>query len=40
VISDDYDFTRPEPYQADTDFAADVEEVLAALRHHAPAAFA
>jgi capsular polysaccharide biosynthesis protein len=40
VISDDYDFTRPEPYQADTDFAAGVDEVLATLRRHAPAAFA
>lgn len=36
VISDDYDFSRPEPYQADTDFRVDVEEVLAMLRRIAP----
>jgi len=40
VISDDFDFSRPEPYQADTDFAANVDEVVAALRKLAPAVFA
>ena len=39
VVSDDYDFSRSEPYQADTDFRVDVDEVMAALRRLAPALF-
>lgn len=39
IVSDDYDFTRPEPYQADIDFRVDVAEVLAELRRCAPALF-
>jgi capsular polysaccharide biosynthesis protein len=39
VISDDYDFSRHEPYQADIDFRVDVEDVLAALRKNAPEIF-
>lgn len=37
VVSDDYDFSRPEPYAADTDFRVDVDEVMSALRRLAPA---
>ena len=40
VVSDDYDFSRPEPYQADTDFRVDVDELLAAVRRNAPAVLA
>lgn len=40
VISDDYDFSRPEPYQADVDFRVDVDDVVAALRRDAPEVFA
>ena len=29
VLSDDYDFTRAEPYYPDTDFRADLEKGLA-----------
>ena len=36
VISDDYDFTRPEPYAPDADFRVDVDEVLAALKRLEP----
>jgi capsular polysaccharide biosynthesis protein len=36
VVSDDYDFTRPEPYTADADFRVDVEEVLGALKRLEP----
>lgn len=39
VVSDDYDFSRAEPYQADTDFRVDVAAVLAALRRDAPELF-
>ena len=39
IVSDDYDFTRPEPYQADIDFRVDVAEVLAELRRCVPALF-
>jgi hypothetical protein len=36
VISDDYDFTRAEPYAPDADFRVDVDEVLAALQRLEP----
>jgi capsular polysaccharide biosynthesis protein len=36
VISDDYDFTRPEPYPPDADFRVEVDEVLGALRRLEP----
>jgi capsular polysaccharide biosynthesis protein len=39
VVSDDYDFTRPEPYRADVDFSIDVDVVLQALRGLAPELF-
>lgn len=39
VLSDDYDFSRAEPYRADTDFRADVSAVLAALRQRVPQLF-
>lgn len=39
IVCDDYDFSRPEPYQADIDFRADVAQVLAELRRRVPALF-
>lgn len=39
VISDDYDYTRAEKYWPDTDFRADVDEVMAALRRVEPDLF-
>ena len=39
IVSDDYDFTRPEPYQADIDFRVDVAEVLAEMKRCEPALF-
>ena len=39
IVSDDYDFTRPEPYQADIDFRVDVAEVLAELKRCVPTLF-
>jgi capsular polysaccharide biosynthesis protein len=39
IVSDDYDFSRSEPYQADIDFRVDVAEVLATLRRDAPELF-
>ena len=39
VISEDYDFTRPERYGPDTDFRVDVGEVLATLRRARPGIF-
>lgn len=39
IVSDDYDFSRLEPYQADIDFRVDVAEVLATLRRDAPELF-
>lgn len=39
VISDDYDFSRAEPYQADTDFRVDVKDVMAALQRRVPELF-
>jgi len=40
IVSDDYDFSRPEPYQADIDFRVDVAQVLAELKRCVPALFA
>ena len=40
IVSDDYDFSRPEPYQADIDFRVDVTQVLAELKRCVPALFA
>jgi capsular polysaccharide biosynthesis protein len=40
VLSDEYDFTRAEPYYPDTDFRADVVKVIGAVRQAAPELFA
>jgi capsular polysaccharide biosynthesis protein len=39
LVSDDYDFTRPEPNASHVDYRVDIAEVLAVLRREVPEIF-